>query len=320
MKYLCTLFLLLSATFVFAAETVTKTNKLDIRNNANASLYITAKPSLTDPWLVLDGTYATVDSTTMDPIKIITRNNTADGVGIRFRNEYFVSGAYGVNSHARIAWGKDGDSAVILKNFYDNNNCSGIFTYCGDWTSVVFKIRYGSLGAQEAFFFEYPSFYPGADNGTSLGLSNKRWSAVYAANGTIQTSDATQKTDIKVIKNVGSFIRNLRPVTYRWKEGAGDKIVHAGFLAQEVEIETKRQSDANGTDLSGIVDKSGSLYGMRYTEIIPPLVAAVQELQAKNEELEGRLVAVRDLQSKNAELESRLVALEKKMAQLQKPQ
>lgn len=60
---------------------------------------------------------------------------------------------------------------------------------------------------------------PAADNTYSLGQSGARWSVLWAAAGTINTSDERTKTDI-----VGSplgldFINTLNPVAYRFKVG-----------------------------------------------------------------------------------------------------
>jgi len=61
-------------------------------------------------------------------------------------------------------------------------------------------------------------FLPRTDNTYDLGSSILRWGNVYAANGTIQTSDETTKQDI-VDSDLGlDFINDLRPVKYKMKE------------------------------------------------------------------------------------------------------
>lgn len=44
-------------------------------------------------------------------------------------------------------------------------------------------------------------FRPGSDNEQICGRSNNRWSTIYAVNGTIQTSDRSEKSDIHYIKD-----------------------------------------------------------------------------------------------------------------------
>jgi hypothetical protein len=63
-----------------------------------------------------------------------------------------------------------------------------------------------------------------------------------------------------------------------------EQIVYTGFVAQDVE---KVAKDLN-YDFSG-VDKPGNantLYGLRYSDFVVPLVKAVQELSAKNDSLQ----------------------------------
>jgi hypothetical protein len=126
---------------------------------------------------------------------------------------------------------------------------------------------------------------PAADNVASLGTSGARWSAVWAATGTIQTSDERQKTDIAPGDLGLDFIMALEPVRYRWKDGARP---HQGLLAQQVRA---------ALDGLGIADFAGhvkadpadpeSEEGLRYAEFVAPLIAAVQELARRVEALES---------------------------------
>lgn len=59
---------------------------------------------------------------------------------------------------------------------------------------------------------------PRQDNVVSSGASGKRWTAVWAANGTIQTSDAREKQDIADEPLGLNFVRLLRPRVYRWRD------------------------------------------------------------------------------------------------------
>jgi hypothetical protein len=126
---------------------------------------------------------------------------------------------------------------------------------------------------------------PAADNAASLGKAGARWSAIWSATGTIQTSDIRHKTDIAPSDLGLPFIRALQPVRYRWR-GAEASRIHYGLIAQEV------QALLAGKDFAGHVlgDPSNpdSEQGLRYDAFIAPLIAAVQELAARVELLEGR--------------------------------
>jgi hypothetical protein len=151
------------------------------------------------------------------------------------------------------------------------------------------------------------SFY-GSGN---LGSGSARWGAVYATNGTIQTSDARLKTDITDSPLGLDFIEKLRPVNYKWVDGgpifnpnptSDDDIIlgntegkrlHYGLIAQEV----KQAVDESGVeDFGGWVleklDDPESDQALNYGEFIAPLIKAVQELSSKVNTLEARLAAL----------------------------
>jgi hypothetical protein len=83
-------------------------------------------------------------------------------------------------------------------------------------------------------------WFPVTDNARTCGDSGFRWSAVWAANGTIQTSDLTDKTDIaRIDPDLASrFVQGLRPILYRWQIG-GQKSeqVPDGFEEHEIEVQ-----------------------------------------------------------------------------------
>jgi len=66
-----------------------------------------------------------------------------------------------------------------------------------------------------------------------------------------------------------------------------EKVIYTGFVAQEVEKSAKELNyDFSGVD----APKDGhSLYGLRYSEFVVPLVKAVQELSKKNDDLQKQI-------------------------------
>ncbi len=122
-------------------------------------------------------------------------------------------------------------------------------------------------------------------------------------------SDGRFKKNIKDNVPGLAFINLLKPVTYTFdfaslkkfkgedvKEGGvkanadasvADKIIHTGFVAQEVEAVAKKMNyDFDGVDAP---KNDKDAYGIRYAEFVVPLVKAVQELSKKNDELEERI-------------------------------
>ena len=169
---------------------------------------------------------------------------------------------------------------------------------------------YLGAGNNYQFYSSYAAnsgFYPYVDNYNDLGTSGRRWDDVYATNGTIQTSDVNLKKDI-IDATLGlDFINALRPVEYKWKEGSRK---HQGFIAQEVKTVLDAQDVAADQALWGlntikegakiivpVEDENGipqktevdneERQSLRYTELIAPLVKAVQELTTRIEALEG---------------------------------
>jgi len=151
----------------------------------------------------------------------------------------------------------------------------------------------------------------GADNTYQVGASGERWSAIWAANGTIQTSDKRAKKDIAASVLGSEFIKQLNPISYKWIEGGkietdqrndDNTIVyesvpgtrtHWGFIAQEV----KEAVDAAGVDFGGWVltdkDDPDSQQALRYDQFIAPLTKALQETMAELEALKAEVAALK---------------------------
>lgn len=158
---------------------------------------------------------------------------------------------------------------------------------------------------------------PNTDNYNYLGLSANRWKAVYAANGTIQTSDARLKTDVIDTPLGLDFIKSLRPVAYKWINGGKEvehdadgnpiiegtdangkpifkttdqpgKRLHYGFLAQEVHdaVVAAGVEDFAGWVLEDLNDPN-SQQSLAYHQFIAPLIKAVQQLSNEVDLLKG---------------------------------
>jgi trimeric autotransporter adhesin len=145
---------------------------------------------------------------------------------------------------------------------------------------------------------------PATDNVGYIGEAVYRWQAIYAVNGTIQTSDGREKNTI-VDSNLGlDFVTSLRPVSYKWNVGENvvtydeekNPIVtprvgvrtHYGFIAQEVQAVIP-----SGVDFGGFVQEpNDGMMSLRYHEFIGPLVKAIQEQQVTITALTARITAL----------------------------
>ena len=134
------------------------------------------------------------------------------------------------------------------------------------------------------------SWRPTVDNGLALGTSGRRYTNVYAVNGTINTSDEREKRDIKAIDDaVLDAWERVNFSQFRFKKG--DRI-HIGVIAQRVEEAFKSEGlDAHDYGLfCEDTDEDGEVrYGIRYSEALA-LECALQRRETKR--LKARLVAL----------------------------
>jgi hypothetical protein len=169
-------------------------------------------------------------------------------------------------------------------------------------------------------------FSPSANNIYSLGNNTNRWSEVFAINGVINTSDENAKTEIVPTSLGLNFINLLQPKQFkmkesgRWTDGElvdmvddqgnivvnkdGNPIkvvkpgsqqpipgqrIHQGLIAQEV----KAVLDQIGIDSAIWINGDGATQGLRYEELIAPLIKAVQEQQAQIETLKAEVAKLK---------------------------
>ena len=119
--------------------------------------------------------------------------------------------------------GAEGEIAVNPTNALD----------FGWWNGTSFTAAVTMSGAG--------NWNPGSDNTKQLGTSALRWSTVYAASGTINTSDERSKQDIANLdeaeKRVALALKGLIK-KYRFKDAVEEKgddaRIHCGVIAQEV--------------------------------------------------------------------------------------
>lgn len=142
-----------------------------------------------------------------------------------------------------------------------------------------------------------------SDAGNSVGVS-------LAASGTswASISDKRSKDNIKNINHGLSTVMQLRPTMYNYK---GQKNTSLGFIAQEVkeimpEVVEKTTMGPNQDYL-----------GIKYTEMIPVLTKAIQELKTENDALKAKNVNVeKELACLKSQLES-LSSLSAQVKELQ---
>ena len=122
------------------------------------------------------------------------------------------------------------------------------------------------------------------DSNSRLYLLNQGAAGVYLDDGSTAWaaySDERAKTDLKPIEDSVNKVCQLRAVTGRFKKDE-EGVSRSFLIAQDVQkVFPEAVSDINPDEL-----------GVRYTDVIPLLVAAVKELKAENDALKARIEAL----------------------------
>lgn len=144
-------------------------------------------------------------------------------------------------------------------------------------------------------------FYPAKDNNVLLGHSNYRWQEIYAAVGTINTSDRKEKTNIEYdVSRYETFFMSLKPTQYKFINNNSNRY-HIGFISQDIE-ESLEQNGLTSLDFAGFIkspvyeteyDTTTPIvdykYGLRYSEFIALNTHMIQKLYTKIDELEAKI-------------------------------
>ncbi len=173
------------------------------------------------------------------------------------------------------------------------NNDGGL-VHTGGNLNVGGDISFGSGENFSDFGFGFSavntnfSILPDATNTFSLGISSQRWQEAWLSGGVITGSDARIKKNIRDLNYGLKEIMQLRSVKYNLKEGA-DQNDKLGVIAQEIQKvipEVVVDYDIVTDKKTGQTTKVPSvILGVRYTDLIPVLIRAIQEQQKEIEEL-----------------------------------
>lgn len=228
-----------------------------------------------------------------------------------------------ISGHDNVALG----TASLVENTTGGGNmASGNLALSANTTgnnntgSGLLALRYNTTGSYNtALGYDAGSLAatPGITNSTAIGANAKVGASntivlgdnnITSLRCNVQTisslSDKRIKEDINPNVPGLKFITKLTPVTYhvnKFKEAelvgyAGgnviaDKVLHSGFLAQDVEA----AAQSVGYDFEGVRrEEGGKYYTLGYTLFVMPLVQAVKELNAEINQLKAELMASKE--------------------------
>jgi len=217
----------------------------------------------------------------------LRNNDSGDGVYNQSTTQYFYSDhddCWNVAGGSTAGFIRIRDEhAGTIRGYVGANNSSamGFLDYEGNW----------SLATGKYSNYTYRNFVCSPDGAHDLGVGNRRFDNVYATNGTIQTSDRNEKENI-VATDLGlAFVNKLSPVSFKRK---GKTRTHYGFIAQDIEQiitdlgkTTTQFAPLIKSDISEAKDGSEYRYGLRYEQLLAPVVKAIQELAVKVAALES---------------------------------
>lgn len=174
---------------------------------------------------------------------------------------------------------------------------SGSNAYLGE--SSAYAVVGGANGVVLAYGSSYPgtgayvgdsvSWRPWSDATYSLGTGPQRWTAVYAVNGTIQTSDGNEKQQVEelnaaelaVAKRIKSLIRKFKFNDSVAEKGDGARI-HVGVIAQDVRdaflaegLDPYKYGLFCSDTWNTLDGNSQTRLGVRYEELLAFVIAAL---------------------------------------------
>ena len=177
---------------------------------------------------------------------------------------------------------KGNSSNLTLNGGTGTHATNGIYFLGGGTTGAQPALRLCQLTSQNFFL-------PDVDNNMILGGAGNRWKEVYSVNGTVQTSGETLKDEITQRVPGLKQLEKVKTLQFTWKQdvdemeddtpgpkAAGKKRKRKHFGLSAENLKTLFPDMVRGD--------TPDQYGVVYSEMIPILVRAVQEL---SEELKG---------------------------------
>ena len=218
----------------------------------------------------------------------IIDNNSAGGEFYNYAYLGYNNALAGVNSFYH--WAGAGTAAIPSISFLSDND-TGMYNPTAN--NVAFSANgTGVLGVCSTCIYPLINSTDGS-TGFSMGTTAARWKKgwftdIDSTNAVNVSSDRNLKENIQPTSLGLDFINDLNPISYNWKQETDDT-THYGIIAQDV-VETLNKYSINSlNNFGGITyNKTTGMYGARYTEFIPILIKAIQELSIEIKELKEK--------------------------------
>lgn len=245
-------------------------------------------------WITANGTVNAVTVTAQD--LHCTRLNNATPITSNNIGSQNVAFATNASKAVNADYATNAGSADIA-SYAQNAN------YASSANTATTAYGLNAYGSGAVYVSAEGNLRPSSSGSRACGTSAGLWSSVWAVNGTIQTSDEREKTDIEPLENDERFLRFAKmivPYIFKMKMGTSGR-KHIGFIAQRIEeamnecgisdmefaglvkapVYAKKLKDENGNELneydttSEVIDYT---YHLRYEEFIPLLFLWLRSL------------------------------------------
>lgn len=172
------------------------------------------------------------------------------------------------------------DAADRVAITSDGSVCLGTTSRAGAWGLITLRNTANAAGAKWGI---------GPDTADCLTVYNNSNVGVYMCSGATSwsaNSDIRLKDINSQITDAVTTLKTLRAVKYTWKSDENKKL-NIGLIAQDVQAVLPELVDVRPDELG--------ILGVRYTELIPVLIAGIQEQQSQIEILQNRLEALENV-------------------------
>ena len=229
-----------------------------------------------------------VDSMTLDAdLTINTPSSRKIGIGAAPSTKFEVQGTASasylltgntlqVGGYASAAYSRFGTATTGHSNYITGTND---LLVSGDLEVDASVSIAGVASISGNFFLTGITTLSGAGNALCLNGTNvvQDDSPVTACSGASSILVKEQIESLHQAQNLQDILK-MRPVSYRFKKSykPNDQTTHLGLIAEEVAEIDKL-----------LIEKDGNLQGVKYVEIVPKLIAAIQEQQRQIDELKN---------------------------------
>ena len=181
-----------------------------------------------------------------------------------------------VGGYASAAYSRFGTATTGHSNYITGTND---LLVSGDLEVDASVSIAGVASISGNFFLTGITTLSGAGNALCLNGTNvvQDDSPVTACSGASSILVKEQIESLHQAQNLQDILK-MRPVSYRFKKSykPNDQTTHLGLIAEEVAEIDKL-----------LIEKDGNLQGVKYVEIVPKLIAAIQEQQRQIDELKN---------------------------------